>query len=70
MKTYADVLVLAANTAFSAYMGGSNEIWRQVDFALVAFIYERPVERVESDIQIVYNTVSDAYYSQFKSKEV
>jgi hypothetical protein len=68
MKTYAEVLVQAANAAFSAYLGGSNEIWRQVDFNLIAFIYERPVETVESDCQIVYNTVSNAYYSKFETQ--
>lgn len=68
MKSYADVLVLAANTAFSSYMGGSNEIWHQIDFGLIAFIYERPVKTVESDIKIVYNTVSNAYYSKFETQ--
>ena len=69
MKTYADVLLLAANKAFSAYLGGSNEIWRNVDFNLIGFIYERPVKEVERDVETVYNTVSVAYYSKFNVKE-
>ena len=69
MKTYADVIQLAAKQAFSAYLGGSNEIWRQVDFGLIAYIYERPVKTVESDIEIVYNVVQDTHYSQFKGNQ-
>jgi hypothetical protein len=67
MKTYADVILLSAKTAFSAYLANSNDIWPQVDFSLIAFIYERPVQEVERDIKTVYDIVSTAHYSRFAS---
>jgi hypothetical protein len=66
MKSYADVIKLAAEQAFHTYMSGSYAPWQQVDFDLIAFIYEVPSKQVAIDAGTVYDALQEEQFKQFK----
>ena len=66
MKSYTDVIQLAAKQAHDTYMSGSYAPWQQVDFELIAFIYEVPTKQVAIDAGTVYDTLQAETFAQFK----
>jgi hypothetical protein len=67
MKSYAEVIKLAAKQALDTYMSGSYAPWQQVDFELIAFIYEVPTKQVAIDAGTVYDALQEEQFAQFKA---
>ena len=64
MKTYANVIRLAAKQALDSFLAGNDAIWQQVDFDLIAYIFEKDIKQVEQDILKEYEIVEREHYAK------
>ena len=57
MKTYQTVFSYCAKQAFAAFMNGADNYLEVVDYRLIAFIYDIPVEVVKAEIKKVLEKI-------------
>ena len=62
MKTYYETITTMANAAFDKFVKGGFEPWENVDFALIAYIYGKPVETVRQECTQTLYVITASHY--------
>lgn len=55
MKTYEQVAAVMGLAAVKEYESGNKKPFENVDFELIAYIYEKPTGIVASDVATIFN---------------
>jgi hypothetical protein len=61
-RTYTEVVARAARQMFSSYMSGSNDLGID-DSGLIAWAYDVPSDKFESDVDLEYRRIRNDYYA-------